>query len=464
MPGSLLFVVVALVDFPPALREAAERRHSLPPMVVDWYVSEDANLPGHIFHYGASYAKNGDLLLDAQGDQEGWVWFDGRGPVHRFPHRYLQNSDGVFAHARTTITIETWKRGVGDPPPQEVGIRDVRWIGLSPFPAQMPQAGHLYTWPIEFPDPVTWASAKTDCTWSEERHDSQVHVRAEFPGGAKIVWTLESDKDLYPSRIVAEGRGQVFECAITLAKTQGHWFPQDVSYSLDGQPFQSHWIADVSFPASASETYGLRDLGAEPGFNVSEHTPGTEIRMWDGERDVSLAEWDKLLESGKRKPGPAVIERARNLHRDNPYWTDEQRAEFRRKHDESFEPQAKAPSEPLGPWRKYTLDFIVRFQLDSDQRQKAMQILKECEELGQKHLDKVASELADVQRELSSVADSKSRDAASRSQEKLSRLLKPLDEIFETRLVPKLDTLPTRAQRAKAPPAASKPAASRPVP
>lgn len=116
-------------------------------------------------------------------------------------------------------------------------------------------------------------------------------------------------------------------------------------------------------------------------------------------------------------------------------------------------PTPRTPSRSTGSdfeseWERYVREFIEKYQLDEAQTQRAQAILKDCQEQAQNYLQrrKAALEQLDKRdKDLgSSAADAQARQ---RLREQRERILAPVNRIFEERLKPRLEKLPTRQQR-----------------
>lgn len=104
-------------------------------------------------------------------------------------------------------------------------------------------------------------------------------------------------------------------------------------------------------------------------------------------------------------------------------------------------------------WEQYTRQFIEKFQLNDDQTQKALDILKDCQEQGERYLRGKESQLSALEAR-SQAAQNPGKDAKpgrgdeqNKLQQERQKLFEPLTKIFEKQLKPRLDRLPTRAQR-----------------
>jgi hypothetical protein len=133
------------------------------------------------------------------------------------------------------------------------------------------------------------------------------------------------------------------------------------------------------------------------------------------------------------------------------------------------EPAAKPPGRNYETeWERYVREFIDKYKLDESQTQKAETFLKDCETQADKYLTGRRSEMESLDKrenELKTPPKGKEVDAAKageRSKElseiakKRTDLMKPIGDIFENSLKPRLEKLPTRAQRKAADDAAAK--------
>ncbi len=101
-------------------------------------------------------------------------------------------------------------------------------------------------------------------------------------------------------------------------------------------------------------------------------------------------------------------------------------------------------------WDKYVEDFIARYKLDSAQQQKARTILKECKDQAHRYLKGKKSTIERLDKLAEQLKKSKDKDKSKRLAEieaQKRKLREPIDRIFERQLKPRLERLPTRAQR-----------------
>jgi hypothetical protein len=102
-------------------------------------------------------------------------------------------------------------------------------------------------------------------------------------------------------------------------------------------------------------------------------------------------------------------------------------------------------------WEAYTGRFIDKYKLDQEQTQKACRICHDCEERARAYLNKSKDRFEGLEKRLEELDREPSepdRDRRIRQiRGELALLMRPVQTVFERQLKPRLDKLPTRAQR-----------------
>jgi hypothetical protein len=106
-----------------------------------------------------------------------------------------------------------------------------------------------------------------------------------------------------------------------------------------------------------------------------------------------------------------------------------------------------------GDWERYVEDFIRRYQLNDEQKQKAYSFLKQQTAQRDEHLLRKAPEIERITKMFNNAGGDKKKIALAEARRQ--KLDQPIDRMFE-KLKQKLETLPTREQRKAAAMAASK--------
>jgi hypothetical protein len=125
--------------------------------------------------------------------------------------------------------------------------------------------------------------------------------------------------------------------------------------------------------------------------------------------------------------------------------TDEERLRLgMSRHD--FRVQASL-KEHEGMWAQYVREFIERYRLNDEQSQKAMAILAGCQRRADQVLARQKPQLTALVLKLEEARKRGERTALRELTDQINGLREPINKIFQTELKPRLEPLPTRAQR-----------------
>jgi hypothetical protein len=111
---------------------------------------------------------------------------------------------------------------------------------------------------------------------------------------------------------------------------------------------------------------------------------------------------------------------------------------------------ASSGSSAESQWEQYVRQFIERYKLNEEQANRANKILKSCQDLADRYRRGRAEQLEKLDRQEAALRTSDSPTKAKEQAEitaQRAKLLAPIDEIFEKQLKPRLEKIPTRAQR-----------------
>lgn len=329
---------------------------------------------------------------------------------------------------------------------KELETVDLRGVGLFPSP----KAGA--DWLSYLPGHEERGATE----FCAERAGSRLVVSARSPSAPERVtrWTLDPKFGGQPTRCELLVGGEVVRVCEVVYKDAGggEFFPAHAAYS-DGASVAAFEItvesARLNEPELPAELLPA-DIGVGNGINIrfQRGHPRFESDPWviycEGEL-LAIPDYIERQSSVGVAPCPQLAkefpelvtqyEQVRSKRPDNPKAT--------------ASPVATQPA--LGEWERYTLDFIQRYQLDDEQRQKALGVLAECQKDGWAHVARMREELEALEQRRA--AARQERDPARRGDVEREiasareKLTAPLAKIFETQLKPRLDRLPTRAQR-----------------
>jgi hypothetical protein len=383
----------------------------------------------------AQFGEQGDALT-YRGDESG-RFYDSNGSVSAVvpgPRAVLKADGQAWVYRNDGLQVDLYERDA-----RQEAIYDMQSLGLSPYNG----FGDLHD--VLWRDPTKQPAART---YTESVEDGLHVVRAAAEYGT-ITWYLDPQRGWNPLRVTFEQGGRVTqESRTTLRQYDGVWYPATVAFFEAGvaEPTLVLTVTAASFNRpDQPRVLKPADIGVEAGMLVSVTKPGDkhEFLMFDGEKAVSQEEFSRRIWAGEIKRGPsnlrAIAEMEANSYRSEVEPRAAQDPTAARRRRESA-------------WEAYTREFIANYHLDGGQSQKALSILRECQEEANQYLLRHKSDFEQLQQKLEKVANAdtpKEEELRARSQQ-AAKLRAPLNEIFERQLKPHLEKLPTRAQRAAA--------------
>lgn len=302
---------------------------------------------------------------------------------------------------------------------------------------------------------AVWGGIRSDlrksAVFSEETRADLVIVTARLAGGARVEWVVNSLKGWNVERVrVLVGDETQRETVSLLKSYDGVWFPEAVTTYVDGQLASAVQVRGASFnapehPQRLTET----DLGIEPGMEriAQGAGAGSQPRMlWNGTRLVSREDFEAAVRRGEAQFGPTVLAWKQHVQRSGTPANERPDILLR-----AYDPRASIHKK-LSLWEQYTESFIERFKLGDDQTQKARQILKECQDRANSLIDRRKTQIEEFYQRVEALRrpESTDEDTWTRIRREEKKAIGFLDEIFSDELCPKLDALPSRAQRESA--------------
>ena len=101
-------------------------------------------------------------------------------------------------------------------------------------------------------------------------------------------------------------------------------------------------------------------------------------------------------------------------------------------------------------WEKYVREFIAKYKLNDEQTQKANAVLEDCEAQAKRYMIGRREQIEKFDKQIEALRKSKDKSKSkglSELNEKREKLIEPIERIFDEQLKPRLERLPTRAQR-----------------
>lgn len=456
--GALLYVVGAALcsagEKPQAL-EAAEKQRSaalLRTARIEFaesssIIGASGQVTGLPRRYYTWRCADDAYVTDFQGDEEGVFMRDADG----------RPRDDLTYHGPLHFLVkdgETWEH-IDQAPVAEIGaderaahyrLYDLRKIGLDPvvpgrdFDQELRKSG--------LPPPQYETVVDAD----------GLYVVSFSFGDDTARWWIDPQRgwNVVRTAVVAAGR-ETSGMRMELAEYDGAWFPRQFEYrrrAADGDEFVT--VTNVLNAEFNRPWHPQRltpsDIGVEAGMTLHFSQRATDSTLlWDGSKAVAPEEFFERLARGDVIPGPTVAPTlgGRGAPTSGPAGgsaADDGATATR--------PGRGARSRGLddfeSEWEKYTRHFIIHYRLDDEQARRAWTVCRTCQERGRAIFADRRADLQDWQGKVEA-AEGLPPPERERQLSDLERrrevLMAPIKRIFEERLRPELEKLPTEKQR-----------------
>jgi|GEM_PF-2204083 len=424
-------------EIPPALKQFIEARKAILRADVYWrQTSPNGSFTRgqpNMLHSIIAGDEIGHVIL---GTPDGATAYQEDGtPLVQGPTARLRER-GAFWHYMMDETVVQKREGET----AAIQISDYRSIGMSPFPA----LGRSCDEAVERALPRPTRALR----YSQRKLGNgtyRVEATAD-DGEASVVWVLDPKLDWNATRVQYWVDGRLAaQCLSEYDRVNGTVVPVSCLYLSATGDVVTHVevdtinVNDPALPNDLTPEY----IGIEPGFAIfvmgNPEITRQQVYLGAG-RYAPSREAYTLISRGEIKEGDKVL--ARRAGRPLPYTLPDPtqvRAQL-----EAYRNQA--PAGIKDAWETYTKKLIERYSLDSEQRQKAFQVLRQCQARRNHYLRGRKSQIETLKKKLSeAVTDS----VRSNLNKQLAKLHAPVERIFETELKPRLGRLPTRAQLAQ---------------
>ncbi|HMQ14481.1 MAG TPA: hypothetical protein PKC49_00770 [Phycisphaerae bacterium] len=400
------------------------------------------------------YANNGDYVFEVRGTPAGgWTAFNADGqPTSRMPQLYMRNSIGFWRYGETSFGADVYDASYiaawDLPVALDRDVRDFRGVGI------LPTTGHLAAG-----DGLAALATLASADWSEQRVGNLVVVAARTPDQGLITWELDPTRDWNPVRVCATQGGAVIYEAISELKQYGDvWLPSSVQYIVGGEPnCRVHVRSATVSRGGGPQEFTPTDLRIEPGVNiniyvaedVSRTTPRPAKPLaWTGRELIPLQRFFQEVKEG-RLPKPTIFDRyAKSGRYAGPYLMPAEAAQLEVEYKRTLQERDIRVHEQL--WERYVRDFIKRFQLTDEQSATAWRVHMACVGQAREYVERNNKRLVDALGKLNEARDANDADKLTRAKEAWQELQQPIQRVFDEQLKPRLEKLPTRAQRAAA--------------
>ncbi len=441
---------------PPALRQALKHRQNIRRADVWWAVgSVGAGLRSGRMLGRRMRVAGDDIAQFDYGDDRGITgqMADGT-PVSR-PTRELFTRE-LTVHYNGGDPFAVAERQSDDRP----AYSDVRAFGLLPErrPSYRPLDEILCNYPLDDDSPRTWR---------QRREGNLYLVTLKTQRGTEVRWYIDPDQGYNVVRAERYDGGVRTKYSVSHLERFGDvWFPSSVEFYFGDRPdpvkrvvVREALLNDPSLP----ERLTPAALELEPGITFMVFEPGKQraaAMVWTGQVLMDARKWYELERRGEVTPGPTVLAWRQKAER---IMASQSAGETRLAGEQTTPPapgaQPRTPrpprtpaSAPADPWYLYTVRFIEHYKLDAQQRQRALTIYRECRQRADARLAQLRPRVRSIQKRIAAAAERGDSAALTRLGRKLRDLTAGIDAIFDRQLKPRLERIPTRAQRKAAGP------------
>ena len=429
---------------PAALRKIEVNRTAIKTAHIEWSRIKPEAFGGHPRFYTIRLSEEESVITN-RGDEDGVFNRLPDGAIDKIqmkPYSVLSKDGKVWLHHELDWSADYFPDGAPIQHPRALGLCS----GLPYYDIQ----STLWHDNVEQPSPRVY---------SERQEDKYHVVRAESDLG-ELEWWLDPECGGEVVRFVQLKHGKVIsETRCKLKNFDGVWFPEstaffDGGYHKGKEPTELIRIHYASFnQPEQPRTFSPKDIGVVAGVHIQTYTRQRELVGWDetydGEKIVSDTEF---LERWKRKE----IELGPTMQREAELGSAKTELQLASDKASRSKKQARPQNtlsikdKRLTEWEEYTRRFIAWYRLDDDQTQKAWLVCLECQAQARGHLAKIKSRLVQLESRLKTQRESGDKASGkqlTKLEEQRRDLLQPITKIFERQLKPRLEKLPTRAQR-----------------
>jgi len=447
--GSTLLLLGAAQQRAEALQRAEAERQRLVTGCTEysWFRAQERESAKTKFNTN-QFAPNGDLCI-YRGDVEGVIWRTGDGQVSRprsKPVAVLQANGEYWFHDGSSLQVTLWEEE-GTGPGKELKMRA---LGLS-FRNSYDEVGETLWRDKSRNEP----SART---YREYERDGFQVVEADTDYG-RITWWIDAERGWNPVRVTFEKDGSLLaESRTTLKNYDGVWYPASVAffggpngYKNGAEPYEVITVHQAEFNAPDQPmVLTPTDIGVEAGMVVERIDASDRhvLDMWDGQKAVSQEEYDLRASRGEVQTGPTTLRERARLEAAEAMKAAGQMSRVVSAASQSVDLTQRKHLE--SEWEAYTRRFVEMYRLNDDQSQKAWSVLKQCQERANQYIAKNRAEFEKLEQRIGKLRgsqDAKEREALPALEMRYASLLEPIHQILEDQLKPRLEKLPTRAQR-----------------
>ena len=291
----------------------------------------------------------------------------------------------------------------------------------------------------------------------ETSRSASIHEVSLIRDSTRFTWWIDADRGWNPIRMRAtEADGRWQEVKSELRNFDGQWFPAKLTWIKSDEPgadqpatVQSLSVDSVVFNApSHAHRFTPEAIGIQPGINITRFDRNMEpvgsVWFYDGHGLIDSNEFARRVHDGSLEIGPDIASiRAQAKALLEAYPERAARSVLERT-------RLQAPSID-DEWERLVREFCAKYSCDGGQRERAFQILADCRERAhallrtrQPEISRLQQVLFDWQKNPSGLALSKIVEL----QHRFAELVLPALQVRDEVLIPRLNRLLTKQQRA----------------
>lgn len=338
-----------------------------------------------------------------------------------------------------------------------LGVYDARAIGFSPR-GMTENLDHITADPLSFGVKI----AKKTYTVTDDATYRVIttHITTEGGGIYTMKQWLDPDKGFGVVKSQEFFKDRLTSESITLLRedAEGHWFPSatNVYQAGENEPSFTITVEETIFDdESLPDSLGPEDIGVEIGTNIRRKGAGSrDLMSWDGEKLAPFIDVARKINRGELEKGPRVkAVFARLQAKDLVRKAVNQKIKEAGDADTHKQWSTRRSSDNIfRAWELYVLRFIKFYGLDAGQHNGAMSIYRTIRETGETYLRRKQSDFETLNKKINDLASLSETKNKLKVVDELAnervRLERPLIELFNNKLKPRLASLLTRKQQA----------------
>lgn len=387
--------------------------------------------PIHTTTQSGRFAGANSVCTD-RGDRDGVVVLDTSGAPAKTstqtPRSYLRDGDKGW------IKEEGAKGGEMFPTAGGAMAPEWRALGLS--------SGTIYA-PLEQYVERELENPALIAEYSETADGAQRLVTACLKGGGEYRWWIDPARGWSVTRCQFHFDGRLSaECRVDLGQFDGVWFPARVRSFRGpaGQQKETEYVirtATFNRPEHAQrltpETIGIIPNETPLIGHVVENGMLRQVGsgFYDGQGFVTFEEHLSRRKAAREAAGGGA-------------------ATAGTVGVATGQVQPRVKFVPESEWEAYTRKFIETHKLDEGQRNAALAILKDCQERGRSYVDSRRERFEQLEKDKAGLGKLSGEERTKRTtllDQRERDLRRPIDQIFERQLKPRLEKLLTARQR-----------------